>query len=91
MRLAEVQPGGDGQEVGGLTLAGHERPEDDPVVGADGAGAVGAACGVLVEGAGAPDVLAVAVDLGVVAGPDGVAVPDAVGQAVETLGDAPLE
>jgi hypothetical protein len=44
-----------------------------------------------VEGATAPDVLAVAVDLGVVAGPDTVAVPGPVGEAVEATGHAPVQ
>src|SRR5262249_58061307 len=46
---------------------------EEPVVGAGGPGAVGAAAGVLAEGAGAPDVGTRAVDLGVVTGPDTVA------------------
>src|SRR5947207_1874171 len=54
---------------------GQQGAEDNPVVGADRGGAVGAAGGVLVEGAGAPDRLAGAMHLGVVAGPDVVAVP----------------
>jgi len=58
-------------------------------VGADRGGAVGAAGGVLVEGTDAPDVLAGAVDLGVVAGPDLVAMPGAVGQSVEAACQAP--
>src|SRR5262249_51093829 len=51
----------------------------DPVVCPHGAGAVGTAGRVFVEGAGAPDMLAAAVDLGVVAGPDPVAVPGVAG------------
>src|SRR4051812_42327807 len=57
----------------------------------DGGGAVGAAGGALVEGADAPDAGAAAMDLGVVAGPDAVAVPGAAGQAVEAAGQALLE
>ena len=45
-------------------------------MGADGGGAIGAAGGVLMEGAGAPDVGATAMDLGVIDGRDVVAVPD---------------
>src|SRR5262249_49237295 len=91
LRLAEVQPPCDGQEEGGLALLGPQCPGEDPVVGADGAGAVGAAGGILVEGAGAPDGLAGAVDVGIVAGPDVVAVAGAVGQVVDVACQAPLE
>ena len=77
--------------MGGPTGVGQQGAEDDPVVGADSAGAVGAAGGVLVEGAGAPDVGAAAVYLGVVAGPDAVAVPGAVGPAVEAVRQAPVQ
>src|SRR5919107_1040270 len=91
LRLAEIEPPGDGQEPGGLVSVLKQCPEDDPVVGTDGGGPVGAACGVLVEGAGAPDALAVAVDLGVIDGRDTVAVPDAAGgrldEAGQTAGD----
>src|SRR5262249_34404521 len=76
---------------GGPAGLGQQGAQDDPVVGADGAGAVGAPRGVLVKGAGAPDVGAGAMDLGVVAGPDPVAMPGAVGQVVEAAGQAPLE
>src|SRR5260221_6968550 len=65
LRLPEVQPSSDRQEVGGFAQVGQQGPQDDPVVCSDGAGAVGAAGAVLVKGAGAPDVFAVAVDLGV--------------------------
>ena len=70
LRLAEVEPAGDRQEPAGLVGLVEQGAEDDPVVGADGAGAVGAAGGVLVEGAGPPDVRAGAMDLGVVDGRD---------------------
>ena len=76
LRLAEIEPAGDGEEPSGLIGVGQERPEDDPVVGSDGGGAVGAAGGVLVERAGAPDVGVAAMDLGVVDGPDMVAMPE---------------
>src|SRR6185369_7556597 len=58
------------------------------VVGQDGGGPVGAACGVLVEGAGPPDVLAGAVDLGVVDGRDVVTVPGAAGGVLDQTGQA---
>ena len=45
-------------------------------MGADGGGEIGAAGGVLVEGTGARDVGAGAMDLGVIDGRDMVAVPD---------------
>lgn len=66
LRLAEAEPPGDRQIPGGLALVSEHGPETDPIMGPDGRGPVGAACGVLVEGAGAPDVRAAAVDLGVV-------------------------
>src|SRR5262249_19463573 len=74
---AEVETAGGGQVPGRLLGDQQQRPEGDPVVGAHRGGAVGAAGRVLVEGAGAPDVLAGAMDLGVVGGPDVVAVPAA--------------
>src|SRR5262249_51877954 len=76
LRLAEIEPAGDRQEPPGLARLVEQGAQDDPVVGADGTGAVGAAGGVLVEGAGAPDVRAGAMDLGVIDGRDVVAVPD---------------
>ena len=76
LRLPEVEPAGDRQEPRGLVGFVEQGAEDDPVVGADGGGPVGAAGGVLVEGAGPPDVGAGAMHLGVVDGPDLVAVPD---------------
>lgn len=60
-------------------------------MGAHRLGAVGAAGGVLVERADAPDTRAGAVHLSVVAGPDVVAVPGAVRQAAEAACDAPLQ
>ena len=80
-----------GRNRAGSSALGQQGPHDDPVVRPDGGGAVGAAGGVVVEGAGAPDVGAAAMDLGVVAGPDAVAVPGAVGQAVEAAGQALLQ
>jgi hypothetical protein len=52
----------------------------------DGAGTIGAARGVLVEGAGAPDVLPGAVDLGVIDGRDVIAVPDPSGGLLDEPG-----
>ena len=54
----------------------EQGAQDHTVVGADGEGPIGAAGGVLVEGTGAPDVGAGAMDLGVIDGRDLVAVPD---------------
>src|SRR3954470_1402911 len=76
LTLAEVEPPGDRQIPGGSPVVPEQGPEADPVVGPHGGGPVGAAGGVLVEGAGAPDIRAVAMDLGVIGGPDVVAVPD---------------
>src|SRR5512135_1593792 len=76
LRLAEVEPPGQRQEPGGLAGVLEQRPDDDPVVRPHGGGPVRAAGGVLVEGAGAPDVVSRAVDLGVIARRDVVAVPE---------------
>ena len=57
-------------------------------MGPDGGGPVGAAGGVLVEGAGAPDVGAGAVDLGVIDGRDMVAVPDPTGGRLDQAGQS---
>src|SRR3954468_15891214 len=76
LRLAEVQPPGDGEEPGGLSGGFQLGPEVYPVMSPDRGGPIGAAGGVLVERAGAPDVLAATVDLGVIDGGDVVAVPD---------------
>ena len=94
LRLAEVEPAGDRQEPRGLLGFGEQGAQDDPVVGADGGGPIGAAGGVLVEGTGAPDVGAGAMDLGVIDGRDLVAVPDPTrgggDQASQGLSDALL-
>src|SRR5436305_12826676 len=87
MSLAEVEPPGDGQEPGGAAGILEQCPERHPVVGADGGGPVGAAGGVLVEGAGAPDIRAGAVDLGVIDGRDVVAVPGAAGGLLDQTGE----
>src|SRR5271157_1320363 len=92
--FAEVEPAGDRQEPRGLLGFVEQGAQDDPVVGADGGGPIGAAGGVLVEGTGAPDVGAGAVDLGVIDGRDLVAVPDPTrgggDQASQGLSDARL-
>src|SRR5262249_58923758 len=70
LRLAEVEQAGHRQEGRGPLAVAAQGAGEDPVVGADGPGAVGAAAGVLAEGAGAPDVGTGAVYLGDVTGPD---------------------
>src|SRR5260370_15831717 len=91
LTLAEVEATGQGQKPGGGALVGEQVSQDDPVVGADGGGTVGAAGGVLVKGTGAPDVLAGAVDLAVVEGVDAVAVPEAPAGVFEQVGEGPLD
>ena len=81
--LAEVEPPGDRQEPGRSVGVLQQGPQDDPVMGTDGGGPVRAPGGVLVEGAGAPDVLAGAMDLGVIDGRGPVAVPDPPGGLVD--------
>src|SRR5262249_20042916 len=94
LRGAEVEPAGDRQEPSGLGRLVEQGAEDEPVVGADGAGPVGAAGGGLVEGAGPPDVGAGTMDLGVVDGRGDVAVPGptrrGLDQAGQVVGDAAL-
>jgi hypothetical protein len=55
-------------ERGRRRVRGKQRTQDDPVVSANGAGAVGTTSGIVVEGAAAPDIRRVAVDFGVVNG-----------------------
>ncbi len=50
--------------------------------------AIGTACGVLVVGAGAPDIGTGAMDLGVVQSRDAVAIPAFAGAEIEQLGEA---
>src|SRR5262249_19837772 len=76
LRLPEVEPPGDRQEPPRLVGLVEQGTADHPVVGADGTGPVGAAGGVLMEGAGPPDVGTGAMDLGVIDARDAVAVPD---------------
>ena len=58
-------------------------------MGPDGAGSVGAAGGVFVEGAGAPHVGAPAMHLGVIDGRDVVAVPEPAGGGLDQPGQPP--
>src|SRR5271157_566823 len=76
LRLAEVEPTGDGQKPGGLPRLVQQGSQDDPVERPDGGGPVGAAGGVLVERAGAPDMSTAAVDLGVIEGRDTITMPE---------------
>src|SRR6202789_2043424 len=86
LRLAEVEATGHRHEPGWLPRVVEQAAEDDPVVGAHRGGTVGTAGAVLVEGVGPPDVLAGAVDLGVVASPDVVTVPESAGGVLQKLG-----
>ncbi len=72
----EVEPAGDRPEPARLVGLVEHAAQDHPIVGADGGGAVGAAGGVLMEGAGPPDVRATAMDLGVTDGRGMVDIPD---------------
>src|SRR3954471_17374673 len=85
LRLPEVKSAGGREEPGGPVGILRQGTDDDPVVGADGGGPVGAARGVFVGGAGPPDVGTAAVDLGVVAGPDREAMPGAPGGILQDL------
>jgi hypothetical protein len=85
LRLSAVEPAGGGDEPGGLLGVLQQGADDDPVVGADRGGPVGAACRVRVEGAGSRDVGTTAVDLGVIAGPDMEAVTEASGGVLQEL------
>jgi hypothetical protein len=89
LRLAEVEPAGDRQEPGRFVGFVEQGAQDDPVVGPDGAGPIGAAGGVLAEGAGAPDVGAGAMDLGVIDGRDLIAVPAPPRGGVDQVGQGP--
>ena len=92
LRFAEVKLAGERQEPGRLLGVLQQGAQDDPVVSPHGGGPVGAAGGVFVEGAGAPDVRAAAMDLGVIESRDMVAVPEPTGgcldQAGQTASDA---
>src|SRR4029077_3360363 len=67
----------------------EQGPEHDPVMRPNGGGSVGAAGGVLVEGAGAPDIGAAAMNLGVINGREVVAVPEPPGGGLDQPGQAP--
>ena len=84
--LAEVETARRWHEVRRLAGVVQQCSEHDPVVRPHGGGTVGAAGGILVESTGAPDVLAVAMHLGVVAGPDAVAVPESPRGLLQGLG-----
>ena len=87
LTLAEIEPPGDRQEPGRPAGFIEQRPEHHPVMSPDGGRPVGTASGVLVEGAGAPDVLAAAVDLGVIDSRDVVAVPEPTGGFLDQTGE----
>src|SRR5271166_558220 len=89
LRPAEVEPAGDRQEPRGLLGLVEQGAQDHPVVGADGGGPIGAAGGVLVEGASPPNVGAGAMDLGVIDGRDTVAVPDPTRGGGDQVGQCP--
>src|SRR5207248_9366508 len=88
--LAEVQPGRVRQEPGGLAGPRQQGAHDHLVVGADRGRPVGTTGGVLMVGTGAPDLFAGAVHLGVIAGPDAIAIPEASGGLIEQGGAGPL-
>ena len=65
----EVEPSRQGQAPGGVTGVVEQGPEHHPVVGPHGGSSIGTAGGIFVEGAGSPDVRAIAMDLGVIRRP----------------------
>ena len=89
LRLAEVEPAGNRQEPGGLRRLVEHGAQDDPVVGPDGAGPIGTAGGVLMEGTGPPDVGTGAMDLGIIDGRDPIAVPDSAGSGLDQAASDP--
>ena len=91
LRSPEVKPPGDRQEPPRLIGLLEQGAADHPVVGADGTGPVGAAGGVLMEGAGPPDVGTGAMDLGVIDARDPVAVPDPSRGGRDQAGQGPGE
>src|SRR6185369_17956934 len=86
LRLPKVQASGLRQEPSRLAAVVQEAAQDHPVVGTHGRGSVGTASGVFVEGAGAPDILAGAMHLGVIDGGDTIAIPERAGSLVDKVG-----
>ena len=86
LRFAEVKLAGERQEPGRLLGLVEQGAQDNPVVSPHGGGPVGAAGGVFVEGAGAPDVRAAAMDFGVIESRDMVAVPKPTGGCLNQVG-----
>ena len=84
----EVEPSRQGQAPGGLTGVVEQGPEHHPVVGPHGGSSIGTAGGIFVEGAGSPDVRAIAMDLGVIDGRDMIAVPEPPGGGLDQPGQA---
>ena len=58
----EIEPSRQGQAPGRLTGVVEQGPEHHPVVGPHGGCSIGTAGGIFVEGAGPPDVRAIAID-----------------------------
>ncbi len=84
----EIEPSRQGQAPGGLTGVVEQGPEHHPVVGPHGGSSIGTAGGIFVEGAGSPDVRAIAMDLGVIDGRDMIAVPEPPGGGLDQPGQA---
>src|SRR5205807_7710501 len=90
LRTAEIEFAGLGQEPSGLVKIVQQGSQDDPVVGSDGTGPVGAAGGVLAESASAPDLGTAAMDLAVVHRTDAVAIPESSGGVLQKFGQVPF-
>ncbi len=86
--LPEIEPSRQGQAPGRLTGVVEQGPEHHPVVGPHGGCSIGTAGGIFVEGAGSPDVRAIAMDLGVIDGRDMIAVPEPPGGGLDQPGQA---
>src|SRR5512135_2610988 len=89
--FAEVEPSGQREEPAGTIAVVEHLPKHDPGVRPDRAGPVGTAGGGLREGAGPPDVLAPAVDLGIIDGIDPKAVPEPTGSGLQESGQRVLD